>query len=252
MSVSEIFCPIPDIDTHSLHVWSFLTVARLEAQIKVCVRGSNVLTQKDTAVAKTAFWSAYLPGNAESPMKIALKDAIKRDPTPAEMAFRYRYNEPAQCHKCHACHANTRPISPSAMRATPNASGCHQAPRLPRKKNRGVTGDQRGPSASQEPAQCHKCHACHANARSISPSIPRFPRQMPLDVPSATPTTQKTAVSPATSARASPVPQLPRLPRKRTADLAKCHACHAKTEASPSASQEPAQCHKCHACSAST
>jgi hypothetical protein len=60
---------------------------------------------KDTAVAKTAFWSAYLPGNAESPMKIALKDAIKRDPTPAEMAFRYRYNEPAQCHKCHACHA---------------------------------------------------------------------------------------------------------------------------------------------------
>ena len=46
-------------------------------------------------IAKTAFCSAYLPGNAdEAPMKTAFKEAIQRDPTPAEMAsFRYLYNE---------------------------------------------------------------------------------------------------------------------------------------------------------------
>jgi len=58
--------------------------------------------------------------------------------------------------KCHACHAKCLWMSPSATAAT--------------KKNRGVTGDQRGPSTSQEPAQCHKCHACRANARLISAS----------------------------------------------------------------------------------
>ena len=46
-------------------------------------------------IAKTAFCSSYLPGNPdESPMQQALKDALQRDYTTAEMAsFRYLYNE---------------------------------------------------------------------------------------------------------------------------------------------------------------
>ena len=90
-----------------------------------------------------------------------------------------------QCHKCHACHANE--------------GGCHQVPHLPRKtkidvakchacrpKYRGVTGDQRRPSAphsaisatlaTENQGECEMvlllpretkvdvtlCHACHA------------------------------------------------------------------------------------------
>ena len=72
--------------------------------------------------------------------------------------------------KCHACHA----------------------------KDRGVTGDQRGPSASQEPAQRHKCHACHTKGKLMSPSatpatphdtgchqVPRLPRKRPRPATSA-------------------------------------------------------------------
>ena len=178
-----------------------------------CVCAGQMSYTKDTAVAKTAFWSAYLPGNAESPMKIALRDAIKRDPTPAEMAFRYRYNEPAQCHKCHACHANTRPISPSATRATPNASGCHQAPRLPRKKTAA------SPATSADQAR----HKSQPSATS------------------ATPATQTQGLSHqvyhAFRAKCLWMCQVPRLPRKRP----RCHWQPA---------QEPAQCHNCHACHA--
>ena len=65
--------------------------------------------------------------------------------------------------KCHACHA----------------------------KRRGVTGDQRGPSASPDPAKCHKYHACHAKRRWMSPSV--------------TPVTCKTRGG---------CRQVPRLPRK--------------------------------------
>ena len=57
--------------------------------------------------------------------------------------------------KCHTCHQMALDVS--------KCHACHA-------KDRGVTGDQRGPSASQEPAQCRKCHACHTNARSMSPS----------------------------------------------------------------------------------
>ena len=47
------------------------------------------------SVAKTAFCSAYLPGNAdEGPMVTAFKDAIKKDPTASELAaFRFLYHE---------------------------------------------------------------------------------------------------------------------------------------------------------------
>ena len=56
-------------------------------------------------------------------------------------------------------------------------------------KCRGVTGDQRAPSAPPEPAQCHKCRTCHANRRWMSPSAkqsdggcrqaPRLPHKVP-------------------------------------------------------------------------
>ena len=83
-------------------------------------------------------------------------------------------------------------------------------------KCRGVTGDQRAPSAPPEPAQCHKCRTCHANRRWMSPS--------------ATPATQSAAASPATNGPRHAKRRLmpPRLPRKVTVDVAKRHACNAK------------------------
>ena len=67
---------------------------------------------------------------------------------------------------CHACQGNE--------------GRCRQLPRLPGKttvdvakcyachaKCRGVTGDQRGPSAPPDPAQCQKCRTCHAKHGSF-------------------------------------------------------------------------------------
>ena len=74
-----------------------------------------------------------------------------------------------------ACHAKSRSMRPSATPGTQSEGRCHQVPCLPRKvtvdvtkyhachaKCRGDHGGKREPSASPEPAQCHKCHACHA------------------------------------------------------------------------------------------
>ena len=114
--------------------------------------------------------------------------------------------------QCHACHKHTalqarhqsQPSAVSAMPATQSDGRCDQVPHLPRKvmvdetkchachaNGRGDHGGKRDPSASPEPAQCHKCHACHAKWESMSPS--------------ATPTTQN-------EGRCD---QVPRLPRKR-------------------------------------
>ena len=64
--------------------------AGLEPDVVKLLVGSGIDT-----IAKTAFCSAYLPGNAdESPMRDAFKNAINRDPSASEMAaFRYLYNE---------------------------------------------------------------------------------------------------------------------------------------------------------------
>ena len=144
----------------------------------------------------------------------------------------------SKCHACHACHAKCRgvtgdqrrPSTPrsailvimSATPATQNQGRCLLVPRLPRKpkvnvskchachaKCRGVTGDQRRPSAprsaisatpaTQNQGGCEivprlpretkvdvsKCHACHAKRRWMSAS--------------ATPATQSAAASPATN-----------------------------------------------------
>ena len=102
--------------------------------------------------------------------------------------------------KCHACHAKCLWMSPSATPATQKRRPARtsasqeppqpQVPRLPRKrkvyltkchgvcaKDHGITGDQRGPSASQEPAQCHKCPdltKCDngSMSRSATPATP--------------------------------------------------------------------------------
>ena len=52
-------------------------------------------TAKLDTIAKVAFSSSYLPGNSdESPMVNVFKEALKRDPTPSEMAsFRFLYHE---------------------------------------------------------------------------------------------------------------------------------------------------------------
>ena len=123
--------------------------------------------------------------------------------------------EPAQCHKCHACHAKRRSMSPSATPATQSHGRCHQVPGLPRKVTVDVTkchakcrrddGGKREPSASPEPAQCHK----------------------------STPATQS-------DGRCH---QVPRLPRKVTVDVTKYHACHAKCWATTAANGNQA-CHQ--------
>ena len=77
----------------------------------------------------------------------------------------------------------TQPSVTNTTLAAQNEGGCRQAARQPRKtevgvakchachaKWHGVTGDQRGPSASPDPAKCHKYHACHAKRRWMSPS----------------------------------------------------------------------------------
>ena len=138
-----------------------------------------------------------------------------------------------------------------ATPATQNEGRCHQVPRLPRNAKADVTkchachtngrndhGAKREPSASPEPAQCHKCHTCHAKQRSMSPSatlatqndggcrqVPRLPRKQRRRPRRQTGTKRVT--------RASPVP---RLPRKAKVDVTKWHACHAKRGSmSPSA-----------------
>ena len=167
--------------------------------------------------------------------------------------------------ECHACHAKWRcapgdqrrpsapPSATSATLATPNASRCLQAQRLPREmkvdvtkrhachaKWRGAPGDQRRPNAplgaiSATPATwneggCHqvprlprktkvhvsKCHACHLKRRWMSPS--------------ATPATQSGAAPRATNGDQTrhQVQQVPHLPRKTKVYISKCHACHVK------------------------
>ena len=90
--------------------------------------------------------------------------------------------------KRHPCHAKRPWMSPSATPATQSgtASRATNVDRLPRKTKvdvakchachakwrGGVTGDQRGPSASPDPAKCEKYHACQAKRRWMSPRSP--------------------------------------------------------------------------------
>ena len=98
-------------------------------------------------------------------------------------------------------------------------------------KDRGVTGHKRGPSMSQVPrlprkskVNVTKRHACHAKCVWMSPS--------------ATPATQKTAASPATS--------VDQACHKSQPSEHKCHACHAKARLSPSATPARPTVPGCH------
>ena len=97
--------------------------------------------------------------------------------------------------KCHACHTKCRGVTGDQRRpstppgatcaapATRNEGGCHQVPHLPRETKVDVT----------------KCHACHAKCRGVTgdqrrPSAPpSLPRQTQVKrrwmSPSATPAT---------------------------------------------------------------
>ena len=91
---------------------------------------------------------------------------------------------------------------------------------------RGDHGVQREPSASPEPAQCHKCHACHAKWWSMSAS--------------ATPATRSEGWCHQVPRLPRKVPRRPRRPtgtkRVTRAKCHKCHACHANWRStSPSA-----------------
>ena len=160
---------------------------------------------------------------------------------------------PGQSYKRHACHAKRRWMSPSAtpamqkcrgvtrdqrgpkrhqtqaspisaMPATKNEGGCHQAPLLPRKVQVDVAKCHachtkvprqhprpRGLNAPPDPGQPHKCHACHAKPRWMSPS--------------ATPAAQSASG---------------------------CRKCRGVTrdQGAPSAPPDPAQSQTCHACHA--
>ena len=141
---------------------------------------------------------------------------------------------------------------PCATPGTQNEGGCHQVPRLPRK----VPRRHRRPAATKRATQCHKCHACHAchaKCRGVTgdqrrPSAPR-------SAISATPATQN-------EGGCHQVPRLPRkvprrhrrlaatkratqchLPRITKVDGRLCHACHVKPSATPatqSAAASPA------------
>ena len=63
--------------------------------------------------------------------------------------------------KCRARNAKQRLMSPSATPATQSASGCHQAPRLPRKVKVDVA----------------RCHACHAKSGGVTGNQARHQSQ---------------------------------------------------------------------------
>ena len=117
--------------------------------------------------------------------------------------------------KCHACHAKCRGVTGDQRRPSAPRSAISATPATP------ATQSAARPTATKRATQCRKCHACHAKRRWMSPS--------------ATPATQSAAASQATSgdqARHAVPPAthnegrweiVPRLPRET-----KCHACHAK------------------------
>ena len=138
-----------------------------------------------------------------------------------------------QCHECHACHAKRPWMWDCATPATWNESGCHQAPRLPRKVPRHHArlratkpGTRAPPSAMkatparqndrgceiaprlprETKADVTKCHACHAKCRGVTRDYARLNRAQGRH----------------------PVPWVPRLPRKTTVDVRLRHACHVK------------------------
>ena len=102
--------------------------------------------------------------------------------------------------KCHTCHQMALDVS--------KCQACHA-------KDRGVTGDQRGPSASQEPAQCHKCPdltkcdngsmsrsatpatpSAAATTASIGNQVRHQSQPSAINATRATPATPKTEISP--------------------------------------------------------
>ena len=83
----------------------------------------------------------------------------------------------------------------------------------------GDNGAHREPSASPEPAQCHKCHACHAKCRGDNGAHRE---------PSASPEPAQCHKCHACHASEGQCRQVPRLPRKTKVDVTKCHACGAK------------------------
>ena len=133
------------------------------------------------------------------------RTSASQEPPPPQVPLLPRKRR-ADLTKCHACHAKCPWLLPSATlakrkTAASPATSADQArhksqpsakvPRLPRKrkvyltkchgfcaKDHGITGDQRGPSAPQEPASATPAMQTHGR----SYQVPRLPRQMPLDV----------------------------------------------------------------------
>ena len=140
-------------------------------------------------------------------------------------------------------------LLPSTTPTPQNKCGCRHGPRLPRKMKVSTI-------------KCSACHVCHTKYRGVTGT--RLSREAKVHVtkyhtyhakrrwvsPCATPATQSTAASPATSVtapkrttRGSPVPKVsrvprktklhvtkrhPRLPRETQVDVTKCHACQVK------------------------
>ena len=178
--------------------------------------------------------------------------AIKRAtrPSPVPEVPRLPRKTKVDVAKCRACHKVTVDVA--------KYHACHA-------KCRVAPGDQQGPSAPPEPAQCHKCHLCHAKrschakrATRASPvlEVPRLPRRTQVDVAKYHACHVKrrarcrqvphlpckvrrrhgrlTATKRAT--RPNPVPEVPRLPCRTQVVVAKCHACHVKRRKSLSPS----------------
>ena len=155
-----------------------------------------------------------------------------------------RYRRPTatkraiQCHKCHACHTKRRWMRNCATPATWNEGGCLQVPRLQRKtkvdvsmchachaKCRGVTGDQRRPSAPHSAISTMLATQNEGGCEIVR----RLPRKTKVDV----------RLCHAYHVKRRWMRQMPRLPRKVPQRYRR-----------PTATKRAIQCHKCHKCHA--
>ena len=107
-------------------------------------------------------------------------------------------------------------MSPSTTPATQNEGGCHQVPRLPRKRRWMSPSATSAASATPATPATQNEGGCH--------QVPRLPRKRRWMSPSAT---SAASATPATQNKGR-CHQVPRLARKTKADVTKCHACHVK------------------------
>ena len=98
-----------------------------------CKSQVYVATAHKSAAASRATKQTQARHTTQPSVRSATPATQKCRGVPGDQADPRAPHDPAQCQKCHACHAKRRSMLPSATPATPIASPCRQAQRLPRK-----------------------------------------------------------------------------------------------------------------------